>query len=114
MDPRDTPSSDGRPDTLLAATILLMSAYAREGGGQRLAGSVLRHLELLADRDDLPGVVAATCEQAADLWVGLSRIPERPPAPGAARRSTPPAGPLRALLRLVSDTGPPVAPDVSR
>jgi hypothetical protein len=106
MDPCDTPSSDGRPETLLAATILLMSAYAREGGGHRLAGSVLRHLELLADRDDLAGVVAATCDHAADLWVGLSRIPDRPAAPVAALRPTPAAGGLRALLRLVSDRGP--------
>jgi hypothetical protein len=62
-----------------------MSAYAREGGSHRLAVSVLRHLELLADRDDLPGVVAATCDQAADLWVGLSRVPERPAAPDLSR-----------------------------
>ncbi len=32
MDPRDAPPADGRPETLLAATILLMSAHARDGG----------------------------------------------------------------------------------
>jgi hypothetical protein len=112
MDPRDAPPADGRPETLLAATILLMSAYAREGGSPRLAGAVLRHLELLADRGDLPGVIAATCEHAADLWVGLSRAPapQASAAPGA-RPATAATG-MRALLRLVTERGP-SAPGVS-
>jgi hypothetical protein len=64
---------------------MLMSAQARERSGQRLAVSVLRHLERLADRDDLPSVVAATCDQAADRRVGLSRVPARPAAPALSR-----------------------------
>jgi hypothetical protein len=104
MDLRDAPPADGRPETLLAATILLMSAHARDGG-PRLADAVLRHLELLAARDDLPGVLTATCDQAADLWVPLAR-PARPAAaasPAAAERPDAPA-PRRgvpAFLRLV-------------
>jgi hypothetical protein len=98
MDPRDVPATDGRPETLLAATILLMSAYAGDGGGPRLAGAVLRHLELLAQRADLPGVLAATCDHAADRWIQLARpVPAGDAgAPSVRRRSLP------ALLRLVS------------
>jgi hypothetical protein len=97
MDPRDEPPTDGRPETLLAATVLLMSAYARDGGGPRLAGAVLRHLELLAQRCDVPGVLAATCDHAADHWVQLARpVPDAAPA-RPRRRSLP------ALLRLVAD-----------
>ncbi|RPH42371.1 MAG: hypothetical protein EHM87_16975 [Burkholderiales bacterium] len=100
------PPFEPEPDALLAATILLMSAYAREGGGPRLAGAVLRHLELLADRADLPGVLTATCDHAADLWVGLSRMPT-PQATGAAPRRPPAAASgMRALLRLVTERGP--------
>jgi hypothetical protein len=98
MDPRDVPPTDGRPETLLAAAILLMSAHARDGG-PRLADAVLRHLELLAAREDLPGVLTATCDQAADLWVPLAR-----PAPAAARAAPDATGPRRgvpAFLRLV-------------
>lgn len=92
MDPRDAPPCDGRPETLLAATILLMSAHARDRG-PRLADTVLRHLELLAARADLPGVLTATCDQAADLWVPLARPPR--PAAGDA-----PPTPARAPARL--------------
>ena len=97
MDPRDTPPADGRPETLLAATLLLMSAHARDGG-PRLADAVLRHLELLAAREDLPGVLTATCDQAADLWVPLARpaCPPAPTIPARARRGVP------GLLRLVT------------
>lgn len=99
MDPRDVPRSDGSVETLLASTLLLMSAWAREGGGPRLAGAVLRHLELLAAREDLSPVLAATCDHAADHWVALSR-----PAPGpAARVDGRPRRTLAARLRLVRD-----------
>lgn len=94
MDPRDDPPADGRPETLLAATILLMSAWAREGGSPRLAGAVLHHLELLAARADLAPVLAATCDHATDHWVPLARPRPEPPA----RR---PARSLGARLRLV-------------
>lgn len=98
MDPRDVPPADGSADTLLAATILLMSAWARDGGGPRLAAAVLRHLELLAARADLPPMLAATCDHAADHWVQLARPLRQPQArpAGAAR------GGLPRLLRLVS------------
>lgn len=98
MDPRDTPPADGRPETLLAATLLLMSAHARDGG-PRLADAVLRHLELLAARDDLPGVLTATCDQAADLWVPLAR--PAAPARGAADPPAPVRRAMPAFLRLV-------------
>lgn len=99
MDPRDVPSSDGSPETLLASTILLMSAWAREGGGPRLAGAVLRHLELLAAHDGLSPVLAATCDHAADHWVPLSR-----PAPARGDADArPPRRTLAARLRLVRD-----------
>jgi hypothetical protein len=103
MDPRDEPAADGRPDTLLAATLLLMSAYAREGGSPRLAGAVLQHLELLAARADVPGVITATCDHAADLWVQLARPSPVPPRAVLGTRDTParPRRPMSALLRLV-------------
>lgn len=107
MDPRDAPPADGRPETLLAATILLMSAHARDGG-PRLADAVLRHLELLAARDDLPGVLTATCDQAADLWVPLARPaqPARPAATPSHAAAAHPEAPaprrgVPAFLRLV-------------
>jgi hypothetical protein len=84
----------------------------RQGGSPRLAGAVLRHLELLADRGDLPGVIAATCEHAADLWIGLSRAPApHASAAPAASPATAAAG-MRALLRRVTERGP-TAPGVS-
>lgn len=112
--PDDPPPQDDRPEALLAATILLMSAYAREGGSPRLAGAVLRHLQLLADRVDLHGVVTATCDHATDLWAGLARGPAmRPVAPAATAPSRAPAATgMRALLRLVTDRGP-AAPGIS-
>lgn len=101
MDPRDAPPADGRPETLLAATILLMSAHARDCG-PRLADAVLRHLELLAARDDLPGVLTATCDQAANLWVPLAR-PAAAASPAAAecRDAPAPRRGVPAFLRLV-------------
>ena len=85
-------AADTRLETLLAATIFLMSAHAREGGGTHLAGVVLRHLEAIADRCDARGVLAATCEQAADHWAQLA---------GAAPAEAPAAPLRRGRLRLV-------------
>ena len=110
--PDEPPLQDDRPEALLAATILLMSAYAREGGSPSLAGAVLRHLELLADRADLHGVIAATCDHAADLWAGLWRGPATRPAAPAPTARAPAATGMRALLRRATDRGP-AAPGVS-
>ncbi len=95
---------EDRPDTLLASTIFLMSAYAREGGSRRLAQVVMRHLELLAERADLSGVLGATCEDAADHWAVLAGNPPRPVAAETGRRTAPGQG-KRGWLRLVGGTG---------
>jgi len=75
MEPRDEPTADGRPEALLAATLLLMSAYAREGGSPRLAGAVLQHL----GRRDAAAFSAR-------------RVPSRAP-PAGTRPATGAAGP---------------------
>jgi hypothetical protein len=97
----DLPPDEERLETLLAGTIFLMSAHAREGGGERLAGIVARHLEAIADRCDPDGVLAATCERAADQWSQLSggrgRVADADRG-GAGRAAS---SPNRGLLRLV-------------
>jgi len=99
--PRRDPEAD-RLDTLIAATLFLMTAYVREGGSPRLAGVVRRHLEALADHADTSGVLGATSEQAADHWSALAHRE----APARSRPADgPPAGattPRRPWLRLVS------------
>jgi hypothetical protein len=91
-DPEDPPPTAERLDALVAAAILLMSSYVREGGSVPAAAVVRRHLEAIAEHRDAAGVLGATCDQAADLWAAA------PPPP---RPSAPPGGARRGWLRLV-------------
>jgi len=89
-----------RLDTLIAATLFLMTAHARNGHDPRLAGVVQRHLEALADHADTPGVLGAVCEQAADHWSGLART-EAAAAVGLTGSRAGRAPGRRPWLRLV-------------
>lgn len=90
-EPDDPAPAADRLDALVAAAILLMSAYVRDGGGTRAAAIVRRHLEAIAEHRDAAGVLGATCDHAADLWAAP---PPRPPER--------PRGPRRGWLRLVT------------
>lgn len=65
LQPADHPTD---PVMLASSALFLMSAFIRQGGGPRLASSVLRHLELLAQAQDSPPVLAQTCAELADDW----------------------------------------------
>jgi hypothetical protein len=56
-----------RPDVLSAALIFLMTHYARTGC-PRLAGCVLRHLELLALHGEADPVLRDTCASLRCAW----------------------------------------------
>ena len=64
----DPHHDSGKPDVMLAAVLYLMSAYAKNGGCPKLAHVILRHLELIAHRSDVPSVVTSTCGQLALHW----------------------------------------------
>ncbi|MFT3800365.1 MAG: hypothetical protein QM766_04025 [Burkholderiaceae bacterium] len=84
---RPNPKSDeSRPEVIISAALHLMSAYSRDGGCARLAHTILRHLELIAERQDVAPVVRETCAQLVDEWERLlqNAAPARKPPPRSA------------------------------
>ena len=69
-----------RPEVLAAALIFLMTHYARTGC-PRLAGCVLRHLELLALHGEADPVLRDTCASLRCAWeqasTGISASAQR-------------------------------------
>lgn len=61
-----------RPDLLLSATLYLISRHAAAAAQghvcQRLAVSIQCHLEILAERTDVSGLVRDTCALLAEEW----------------------------------------------
>lgn len=97
-------------DRLMASTLTLMSAYARnaeagDAGCARLAFSIEQHLQCIANHAQTPVLLRATCEELLDDWyaqggrhLAALRQDDRP-----ARRR--PGGAAR-LLRLVTGQPP--------
>jgi hypothetical protein len=63
-----TPKQSTRIETLLAATIFLMTHYARTGC-PRLAVCVSRHLQCLYVHPDVDPVIREICASVRDAWV---------------------------------------------
>ncbi|MFO1362526.1 MAG: hypothetical protein U1F45_08625 [Burkholderiales bacterium] len=61
-----------RPDVLLSATLYLISRHATAAAQghfcARLAVSIQCHLEILAERTDVSGLVRDTCALLAEEW----------------------------------------------
>ncbi len=115
LDPFDPQSDSGKPEVILAAALYLMSAYSRNGGCPKLAHVILRHLELLAARHDIPPVLACTCAQLTEQWeqtlrdaLPRARLPAVARVGGyashAAPKSAPPHpafAPLNPVIKLL-------------
>ena len=57
-----------KPEVIVSAALYLMSSYGCNGGCPRLANVIVKHLRILAGRDDLPPVLCSTCASLAEQW----------------------------------------------
>ena len=57
-----------QPELIVSAALYLMSSFACSGGCPKLAHVILRHLNILTERTDLPAVMRQTCAQLAEQW----------------------------------------------
>jgi hypothetical protein len=75
----------GRPEVIVSAALYLMSSYGCSDGCPKLAHVILKHLRILAEREDLAPVLRETCARLVEQWeVELhNRLP--------AARSAPPS-----------------------
>lgn len=76
-------SGHGRGDLVLSSALYLVSRYAVAAAqGEtcpKLAVSIQCHLELLAERADMPALVRHTCGLLAEEWrMTLAREADRP------------------------------------
>ena len=56
-------------DAAISALLCLLHTYATQAGDQpRIGQRIYRHLENLAQRDDLPEVLQKTCDELSDAW----------------------------------------------
>lgn len=58
-------------DMAVSALLCLLHSYAVQAGDQhspRIGQRIYRHLECLAQRDDLPDVLQKTCDELSDAW----------------------------------------------
>jgi hypothetical protein len=62
-----SPAEAGRPETLLAAVIYLMTHYARTGC-PRLADCVSRHLQCLCAHPEVDPVIRDICASLHGTW----------------------------------------------
>ncbi len=84
-----------RSDLLLSAALYLVSRYATAASQgqvcQRLAVSIQCHLEILAERGDVSGLVRDTCALLAEEWrralVHDERVPCGPALLALVRRA---------------------------
>lgn len=65
LDPQFDPT---RPELIVSAALYLMSSYGCSGGCPKLAQVILRHLRILAERDDLAPVLRDTCAKLVEQW----------------------------------------------
>ena len=77
----------GRPEVIVSAALYLMSCYGCSGGCPKLAHVILKHLRILAEREDLAPVLRDTCAKLVDQWeVELHNTLPAPKTPGAGAR----------------------------
>jgi hypothetical protein len=57
-----------RPEVMVSAALYLMSSYGCGGGCPKLAHVILKHLRMLAERDDLAPVLHDTCARLVEQW----------------------------------------------
>lgn len=106
-----TDRDESRLELIVSSTLYLMSAYGRNGGCPQMAAMVVRHLDLIAEREDAPPVLRSSCAHLIDQWECLrqqaaARPSARASGTGTAGAGTPGtgvqgagvAGRLRALL----------------
>jgi hypothetical protein len=55
-------------ELVVGSTLFLMSSYARGEKPEQLQNIICKHLESLADREDLSGVLRQLCDQLAIEW----------------------------------------------
>ena len=75
----EQPSTAISPDAALSALLCLLYSYATQAGEQpspRLGQRIYRHLEGLAQRDDLPEVLQKTCDELSDAWQVMAHARE--------------------------------------
>jgi len=76
----------GRPEVIVSAALYLISTYGCGGGCPRLAHVILKHLRILAERDDLAPVLRETCGRLVEQWeLELHNKLPAPPRPAGAR-----------------------------
>jgi hypothetical protein len=65
----EQPTTAVSADAAISALICLLHTYATQAGDQaRIGGRIYRHLDGLAQRDDLPEVLQKTCHELSDAW----------------------------------------------
>jgi hypothetical protein len=62
------PVGSNNAELVIGSTLFLMSSYARGTQPSQLGIIICRHLESLADRDDLSSVLRQLCDQLAVEW----------------------------------------------
>jgi hypothetical protein len=70
----EQPSAAVSPDAAISALLCLMHSYATQSREQallRIGQRIYRHLEGLAQRDDLPEVLRQTCDELSDAWQAM-------------------------------------------
>jgi len=80
------PLEAGKPEVIVSAALYLMSSYGCSGGCPKLAHVILKHLRILAERDDLAPVLRDTCAKLVEQWEKQlhDMLPSTPsPTPGA-------------------------------
>jgi len=80
-----TPFDAAKPEVMLSAALYLMSSYGCGGGCPKLAHVILKHLRILAERDDLAPVLRDTCARLVEQWEVT--LHDMLPAPRQAGRS---------------------------
>jgi hypothetical protein len=77
-------------ELVVGSTLFLMSSYARGEQPAQLQNIICKHLESLADREDLSGVLRQLCDQLAIEW-------QTPPPLAKKAAATKPTGWLRLV-----------------
>ena len=57
-----------KPEVIVSAALYLMSSYGCSGGCPRLAHVIVKHLRILAGRNDLAPVLRSTCASMVEQW----------------------------------------------
>jgi len=89
-----------KPEVMVSAALYLMSSYGCGGGCPKLAHVILKHLRILAEREDLAPVLRNT----APAWSSSGRSPCTkccpPPGSAAPARAFSASSAIRTKSRL--------------